>query len=205
VRAAVFVRRSGANGVGHVGWAFDCDAILADCGAVENPSGDPLNVQPIDMGFWTDTSIDPVQFAKLRQYDEVKYFDLSGAQPAMAYGKMLWVAAQPYEVVGRNCLNDVYDVLTTYGVANLPPPVDHWFPNDWFDRVNAPSMPVASFDWRLGRTAAHIAEMEALPTWSEALRDVHIGPPRWVIKGTPEYLDLQQRIRKAELEPPAKS
>jgi len=197
VRAAVFVRYAGAFGLGHVGWAFDCDAQLADCGAIEDPGSDPI-VQPVDMGFWTDTSIDPVPFAIDRKYDEVKYVDLETAAPAAAYGTVLWVAAQRYIVVTRDCLDDVYDVLTSYGVPNLPPPAHTWAPNQWFAQFDGTQLPITQFHWRSTRPPGQVDSMSRLPSRAQALRNLSSGAPPWRIEGTPESATLQQRISDVE-------
>ena len=51
MRGAAFVRYAGADGLGHVGWAFDYDAADVNAGSVENPSGAPSS-DPADMGYW---------------------------------------------------------------------------------------------------------------------------------------------------------
>jgi hypothetical protein len=180
-----------------VGWGFDCDAQLADCGAVENPIGDPF-VQPIDMGFWTDTSFDPMPFVISRRYEYVKYFDLLAANPVDAYGKMLWIAAETYKVITRNCLDDVFDVLSAYGVKGLPTPTDTIAPDVWFDRVAAPKMSVTAFHWRSDRPEGDAAAMARLTPWQAALRNLCVGPPPWRVEGRPEHAEFQRRVRAAK-------
>jgi hypothetical protein len=45
---------------------------------------------------------------------------------------MLWIKTQAYFAIHRNCEDDVYDILRSYGVKHLPPPLLHWFPKGWF-------------------------------------------------------------------------
>jgi hypothetical protein len=185
LRSAVFARYSGAFGLGHVGWALDCDAQLADCGAIENPCGGPI-VQPVDMVIWTDTSIDPVPFVISGRYDVVKYFDLLNANPANAYSQVLTVAAESYTVAERNCLDDVYDVLTAYGVSGLPAPTHVLIPNVWFDRLEPIAIPIDSFHWRADRSRQEAEALTRLPPREISLRNIKVGPPPWRIEGTPE-------------------
>lgn len=57
--AAVFVRASGAFGLGHVGWCFGLDATLFDDGSVENPLGTPYTPPDAD-GFWNVATTLPI-------------------------------------------------------------------------------------------------------------------------------------------------
>ena len=58
-RAVVFVRRSGANGLGHIGWAFEWHNGWFHAGSVENPAG-KISAKPPDMGFWAAHTLEPV-------------------------------------------------------------------------------------------------------------------------------------------------
>jgi hypothetical protein len=40
-RAYIFLRRWGANGLGHVGWGYRVSQSEYDCGSMENNSGNP--------------------------------------------------------------------------------------------------------------------------------------------------------------------
>jgi hypothetical protein len=194
MRAAVFVRYNGANGLGHLAWAFDSDTDLADCGSVENPEG-KLILQPVDIGFWTDSTKSPIPDMTQRAYNDAKYIDLLSANPAEAYSTVLWIAAEAYKVVGRNCLDDVYDVLSAYGVSQLPPPAHVWEPNEWFDKfTNGTKIPVSTFDWSSSRQPAHLNAMFALPSRVQTLQGVAPKPPSWRIQGTPAFNQLQQWI-----------
>jgi hypothetical protein len=132
-RAAAFVRCEGADGSGHLGWAFDLDSGETYCGSVENPQGLP-SCDPADMVFWNQESPAPVALMAARRpaYESLKYVDLAAGNSLDAQSTIAWIATQPYCLFGRNCMDDVYDVLRSYGVPNLPPPVLHWFPNNWF-------------------------------------------------------------------------
>ena len=67
--AVVFVRRTGARGLGHVGWAFECGDGTFDAGSVENPRHS-LRTSPHDMGFWTIRTHDPIKPMRKRRYTE---------------------------------------------------------------------------------------------------------------------------------------
>ena len=133
-QAVVFVRRKAAYGIGHVGWAFSVEKNLFNTGAVENHSGS-LYTLAAHMGFWMRRTHDPINLMRRRHYDEFKVIAVEHAQPALAKGVAQWVSRQPYEIIGRNCMDDTYDVLRAFGVPDLPPPASHWEPNYWFDAI----------------------------------------------------------------------
>jgi hypothetical protein len=204
MRAAAFVRYNGADGMGHVGWAFDFSEDLTDCGGVEDPRGLPSS-DPADMGFWTQSTTTPVAVMASHApvYDALKYVDLAEGDPRGANATVLWVAEQPYTLFGRNCMDDVYDVLRSYGVRNLPPPVLHWFPNNWFAAFGGTSEPM-SFAWRPERPAPGVQLLEELTVGApaevpaEVVKSAHaeITPsaPPWRVAGTPEWHDLQAQM-----------
>ncbi len=133
-QAVVFVRRKAAYGIGHVGWAFSVEKNLFNTGAVENHSGS-LYTLAAHMGFWMRRTHDPIKLMRKRHYDEFKVIEVAHAQPALAKGVAQWVSRQDYEAIGRNCMDDTYDVLRAFGVPDLPPPATHWEPNYWFDAI----------------------------------------------------------------------
>lgn len=118
MRAAAVCRYEGASGLGHVGWAFDSDANLVNCGSVENPLGRPSCSVP-DMGYWDVDISDPMPLFVQRNYVDIKYIDLANVDLNSAISTVQWVAQQPYSVFGRNCLDDVYDILRAYGIQDL--------------------------------------------------------------------------------------
>ncbi len=151
-RAAVFVRYRSGDGAGHVGWAFEYEPPKQiDAGSVENHSGG-IHADASHMDFWSELSSDPVACMRKNQYDDVKYVDVDDADPVSAYETVLWIEKHAYTAILRNCLDDAYDVLRAYGVADLEPPSHDWFPKNWFAHFNGTQRPVAEFDWNDGRT-----------------------------------------------------
>lgn len=130
--AYVFLKRDGAQNLGHVGGAFlfkDKDGTLKfRCFATENPKGTP--VEPAKTkGFWTEVCPnnhdDVVAIFKKRKYTDWKKLEIKGAYPDLALAMMEKRSKEDYNVASRNCENDVYDVLhneemgkrTGYGVT----------------------------------------------------------------------------------------
>ncbi len=133
-KAVVFLRRSGADGIGHVGWAFDNGDGTFTTGSIENPRHS-LRTDPRAMDFWAVRARDPIIPMRERRYNEFKVIDLSQGDLNDAIHVVKWVSRQPYDVIGHNCMNATYDVLRAFGVDRLPVPSHHWEPNHWFDRV----------------------------------------------------------------------
>lgn len=190
MRAAAFVRYSGAMGAGHVGWSFDFDADNINGGSVENPGGSP-SCDPSDMGYWDVFCYDPIPEMAERHYDALKYIDITGGDPAAAYQTALWIAQQPYSVVGRNCLDDVYDVLRAYGVKDMPPPSHDWLPNEWFSLWTQATFSVLSaFEWR----PVGAASLAFLPKKDEVVPQLLASVPAWRQPGTIEWHGLQSEL-----------
>jgi len=161
-RAAVFVRYRSGDGAGHVGWAFEYEPPQSiDAGSVENHSGG-IHADASHMDFWNELSSDPVACMRKNEYDDVKFVDVDDADPVTAYETVLWIEKHAYTAILRNCLDDAYDVLRAYGVADLEPPSHDWFPKNWFAHFNGTQRPVAEFDWYEGRTE-RAGGREALP------------------------------------------
>lgn len=193
MRAAVFVRTASAFGFGHVGWAFDVSTVATDCGAVEDPLGMP-SCDPARMGFWQETVPDPIVPMTARTYNDLKVLNIVNADPAAALSTALWVAQQTYTVIGRNCMDDVYDVLRSFGVQNLPPPVWNWAPDEFFNRVTAPSSPVAGYQWR-PFVPAQSQFLASVSTMGGAV--ITAKAPAWRQVGTPEWHGLQADLAAA--------
>jgi hypothetical protein len=172
VKAAVFIRYRSGDGAGHVGWAYALDARRAHAGSVENHSGH-IFTPATGMGFWDTVDPDPAPKIRAHEYDDVKYVDVAAPDPIAAYRTVLWIKHQAYFAIHRNCEDDAYDVLRSYGVKNLPPPLWHWFPRGWFRALGGTTTPVSDFDW--GGAGGHAAfasggvDLGALtprrPTW----------------------------------------
>ncbi len=176
--AYVFLNRVGANGLGHVGGAFQMADGLFRCFASENQTGSAW-ISAGYKGCWvedcenslqavintfqrprtlliptdiTDNFGNPIKAGSYpnERYTEWKRFDVQDVYPDIANAKLAMRQGEDYNLAGRNCENDVYDVLhdsegfppqrSGYGItAN-----DHehiyigWVqtsfgPNQWFD------------------------------------------------------------------------
>jgi uncharacterized membrane protein HdeD (DUF308 family) len=133
-RAIVFVRHPGANGLGHIGWAFEWNNGWFNAGSVENQAGKPF-VKPQDMGFWSVHTLDPIgaMQKQILTYDEYKVYYVTEPQPKEAWKTLIWESRQPYSVLRHNCNDVAYDILRAYGVTELLDPVEGLVPNDWYD------------------------------------------------------------------------
>jgi len=173
MRAAAFVRYTGASGLGHVGWCFDFSDAAVNAGSVENPAGTPT-APATSMGYWDDFVANPIPTMAAKGYVSLKYINLKRANPVGAYRVAKWIGTQPYALIGRNCLDDAYDVLRAYGIPELAPPSDDLLPNAWFDLLAAALEAVQGFSWtrsavqgfreRVGRAMATFAPLK-VPTW----------------------------------------
>lgn len=135
-RALIFLRRSGASGLGHIGWAFEWDNGWWNVGSVEN-YGNHAFAPVGQTDFWTTHTTNPVEIMLTREkaYDEYKVFVVARPQPKAAWKVVVWASRQPYWVVHRNCVDTTYDVLRAYGLSDLPDPVTEYAPNDWYDSL----------------------------------------------------------------------
>lgn len=193
VRAGAFVRRSGAGGLGHVGWSFQyADGSYCD-GAVENPGGTPVS-PPGETGFWIQRVVDPDVPMRLRAYDAFKMIAIDTGNSDLADKTVAWIAMQPYIVIMRNCMDDTYDVMRSYGVPGLPMPMLEITPNRWFDQLAAPAQPV---------TAQALQAVGLLPTTPIAAINpaAPVAPqaPPWRTPGTQEWRELHESILQVTL------
>ncbi|HET8844112.1 MAG TPA: hypothetical protein VFN35_21780, partial [Ktedonobacteraceae bacterium] len=143
-RAIIFVRRSGAAGLGHIGWAFEWKNGWFNTGSVEN-RGFHAFARPELSDFWTAHTTNPLasmqKFGK--DYDEYKLFFVKQPHPRAAWRVVVWTSRLSYWVIRRNCVDSTYDILRTYGITNLPDPATHYAPNDWYDSLQGPSYALA--------------------------------------------------------------
>jgi uncharacterized membrane protein HdeD (DUF308 family) len=139
-RAIAFVRRPGANGLGHIGWAFEWTNGWFNAGSVENQEGKAF-AEPQEMGFWTAHTLNPIAAMQkqLRTYDEYKAFYVTEPRPKDAWKTVVWESREPYSAVRHNCNDVAYDILRAYGTTELPDPVEGLIPNDWYDALPGPS------------------------------------------------------------------
>jgi hypothetical protein len=151
--ALVFVRRASNVVIGHVGWGFrihpgelptrSASSVTKphvwSVGAVENPTG-WLFARPGSDGFWKRPTADPLSIMINLGYDQYKIIPVVPADIRKAQEAEEVIRNRDYSVALINCMNDVYDVLTAYGAADLPNPnaVHNWLPNTWFDHIEAP-------------------------------------------------------------------
>jgi hypothetical protein len=195
VRAGAFVRRDGASGLGHVGWSFEYnDGSYCD-GSVENQAGTPISA-PGETGFWSQRVVDPDVPMRLRAYDAFKLFEIANGTPDEADKTVAWIATQPYLVIFRNCMDDTYDVLRSYGVSGLPLPLLEITPNRWFDQLSAVSQPV---------TQQALQQAGLLPSAQiQSVRAAEPKPPAhapaWRTPGTPEWRALHEELLRRTLE-----
>jgi uncharacterized membrane protein HdeD (DUF308 family) len=180
-RAVVFVRRMGANGLGHIAWAFEWHNGWFNTGSVENKKNKPF-VNPEEMGFWTAHTLDPIttMFNQNSLYDEFKLFFVAHPHPKDAWRTAIWESRQPYLAVRHNCNDVAYDILRAYGAKELLEPAEQHVPNDWFDALPGPSYPVAENP--VIPVQLHKMSQRELPTWEILLTiPAHIQgtPPPW--------------------------
>jgi uncharacterized membrane protein HdeD (DUF308 family) len=144
-RAVVFVRRLGANGLGHIAWAFEWRNGWFNTGSVENQTNKPY-VKPEEMGFWTAHTLNPISTMHNQnsQYDEYKLFYITRPRPKDAWRTAVWASRQPYSAVRHNCNDVAYDILRAYGADELLDPAQEHVPNDWYDALPGPSYTVVA-------------------------------------------------------------
>lgn len=170
----IVARRSGAvDGLGHVGWAYARADGSWMCGATENPSSS-IGGTGDAKGFWAEpyeAAEVPKVFGMTRvlpagicpPYDSYKLFDTLRADVSDAWLTAGWCSGQPFFVPCRDCLDDAFDILTSYG-ARLPRPIVA-IPNLWFDLINAPMQPVPSGKGRQVRRSERMAVPGSMPPW----------------------------------------
>ncbi|HLY30677.1 MAG TPA: DUF308 domain-containing protein, partial [Ktedonobacterales bacterium] len=145
-RALIFVRRSGASGLGHIAWAYEWYNGWFNAGSVENTQGKPF-ASPAEMGFWTTHTLDPIAVMRDREYpyDEYKVFLIKHPHPKEAWQTVIWEARTPYSVLRHNCNDVAFDVLRMYGASALIDPAEEIVPNAWYDTLPGYSFPIAEF------------------------------------------------------------
>jgi len=193
MRAGAFVRRSGAYGLGHVGWTFQyTDGSYCD-GSVENPAGTAISA-PGQTGFWTERVVDPDLPMKLHDYDLFKVFEIESGTADHADQTVAWIATQPYLVIFRNCMDDTYDVLRSYGSPELPLPMLEITPNNWFDQLSTTAQPV---------TTQALQDAGLLPSSRIESVRMTVKPqaeaPPWRTPGTPEWQVLHEHLFRPTL------
>lgn len=206
MRAVVFVRRTGADGAGHVGWAFDCGDGTFNVGSIENPHH-TLRTLPDQMGFWVVKERDPIEPMRQRAYTHFKLIEVGDSHPTFARQVVAWLGARPYDLFGHNCMNATYDVLRAFGAAPLPAPARHWEPNHWFNHIRGREYRIdtqnVSFERQSGRRSVDLFSMpDAASLSDEPPSEIVPAQPSWRTPETPEWRALQHEMAAAPPMPP---
>lgn len=141
-RALVFLRRDGAplppGCAGHTGWGFQIEDGGYIFGSTENTSGAPVIAAGSDNGAWHGRGSldDAVKAMRKRHYDAWKLASFRNGNPAAAWKRAQEMEASGYVALGNNCLDHTFRVLESYGQPDLPWPMTHPSPNDWFAVYN---------------------------------------------------------------------
>ncbi len=191
-RAIVFVRHSGANGLGHVGWAFEWANGWFNVGALENENSRPIEV-PSEMGFWSAHTLDPIGTVQkhFKPYEEYKIFYVTQPHMKEAWKTVIWESRQPYTLFRQNCSDVVYDILRAYGVPELIDPVEAPAPNDWYDTLPGRGYSIETNP----KIPIHLYKLSkrALPTEEIVLSiPAHVAgtPPAWRVNGWRMWQEL---------------
>jgi uncharacterized membrane protein HdeD (DUF308 family) len=197
-RAIVFVRHPGANGLGHIGWAFEWNNGWFNAGSVENQAGKPF-VKPQDMGFWSVHTLDPIGAMQKQAitYDEYKVFYITEPRPKDAWKIVIWESRQSYSVFRHNCNDVAYDILRSYGVTELLDPVEGLVPNDWYDAQPGPSYiiqetPRIPIHLHL-MSKRELARKEIMLTIPPHIQGT---PPSWRVNGWRAWYELNYTLDK---------
>ncbi len=145
-RVIVFVRRTAADGLGHIAWGFEWMNGWFNVGSVENLKSKPF-ADPEEMGFWSTHTLDPMTTIQEREYpyDEYKLFFVTQPHPKDAWKTVIWESRQPYSFVHHNCCDVAYEILRTYGCTELLDPAKEYIPNDWYDALTGASYAIATY------------------------------------------------------------
>jgi uncharacterized membrane protein HdeD (DUF308 family) len=191
-RAAVFVRRLGADGLGHIAWAFEWNNGWFNAGSVENPTG-KIYAKPAEMGFWAAHTLEPAALMRKQShpYNEYKLFSVLQPHPKDAWRVVIWESREPYHVVRHNCNDVAYEILRTYGVTELLDPAQEYIPNDWYDAlpgrsykiVECPVIPVHLHQM----SQRELASREIMLTIPPQIKGT--APP-WRVKGWRAWAEL---------------
>lgn len=197
-RAIIFVRHPGANGLGHIGWAFEWNNGWFNAGSVENQAGRPF-VKAQDMGFWSAHTLDPIgaMQKQLITYDEYKVYFVTQPCPKDAWKTVIWESRQPYSVLRHNCNDVAYDILRAYGVTELLDPVEGLVPNDWYDAQPGPSYIIEerpTIPLHLHKMSKReLATTEIMLTIPPRIQGT---PPPWRVNGWRAWQELNRTLDK---------
>ncbi|HEX9131286.1 MAG TPA: DUF308 domain-containing protein [Ktedonobacteraceae bacterium] len=197
-RAIVFVRHPGANGLGHIGWAFEWNNGWFNAGSVENKEGKPF-AQPQEMGFWSAHTLDPIGVMQKQPvpYDEYKIFYVKQPCPKGAWMTVIWESREPYVILRHNCIDVAYDILRAYGATDLLDPAEELVPNDWYDALPGRSYVIEenpAIPLHLHKMSKReLATKEILLTIPP---HVNGTPPPWRVNGWRAWQELNRTLDK---------
>lgn len=197
-RAIVFVRHPGANGLGHIGWAFEWNNGWFNAGSVENKEGKPF-AQPQEMGFWSAHTLDPIGVMQKQPvpYDEYKIFYVKQPCPKGAWMTVIWESREPYIILRHNCIDVAYDILRAYGATDLLDPAEEVVPNDWYDALPGRSYVIEenpAIPLHLHKMSKReLATKEILLTIPP---HVNGTPPPWRVNGWRAWQELNRALDK---------
>jgi uncharacterized membrane protein HdeD (DUF308 family) len=197
-RAIVFVRHPGANGLGHIGWAFEWNNGWFNAGSVENKERKPF-AQPQEMGFWSAHTLDPIGVMQKQPvpYDEYKIFYVKQPCPKGAWMTVIWESREPYVILRHNCVDVAYDILRAYGATDLLDPAEEVVPNDWYDALPGRSYVIEenpAIPLHLHKMSKReLATKEILLTIPP---HVNGTPPPWRVNGWRAWQELNRALDK---------
>ena len=157
VKKYVFVRSNGANGLGHVGVAFELRARITGVtytsfynGAIEGTNGwfgIPNAFTPVggNNGGWNNQRTTQAQmFAEFRSrgYNAYKFSQnfliVTLARSNDGKAILNGFPGRGYNVSGNNCMNAVYDLLSNFsfpGDSGNPSVPNSYLPNNWYNSL----------------------------------------------------------------------
>ena len=148
--AFVLLDSGGAYGFGHVAGCFEDEEGKFKCFSDDGPEASPQ--------FWIETKANQAEVLSLFQgkgYTDWKRLDVYNANPAQAMTKLNKVKDMEYNLLWRNCQNDVYDVLHDEG-SGFGITANSVFRNNgcyigWYQEVNNPG-PNHWFHYKIAAT-----------------------------------------------------
>ncbi len=130
--------------LGHVGWGYKIpgtDQYIY--GATETIKDTDIRRLDTTKKTWREQGDHAKMFAVFRSgshyahpgyYTAAKCTTIKNSSVDAANKAVKDVEGKHYDLVGGNCMDDSYKILTAYG-AELPWPSTHWFPNKWFESI----------------------------------------------------------------------
>lgn len=146
-KAMVFLRPSGARHHGHVGWAFSLPGGGSLAGGVEMPNMSlRLWQAPSRMGFWSLLVEDaegamtaPPNWRQWNsRYDLYKEIPVEAPDIRKALREVKKVSNTTWRLIGQNCMNATFQILSAYGAPDLPTPSFVWGPIRFFNDIDVP-------------------------------------------------------------------